>query len=450
MNLSRLISIIFISLLLTLLSACTRHIYGVQEEDWQRLNESERADIILAYQERRLHEERRRAAEEEMRAREMTRQQRAYPEIIYLRLSGGSFYFQGRPYHYHQHALQLMHGETRALTLISMDDQPAHRITLWVRYLNGDVMLGDGQHFLHTLNYRETWHQGDHYKGINLRGGIHLDDMELSIGPKPFNQPPNRNRHAPDCYGKACVESQDEVYQQGHEIGDKERKRASDEMRYAPRVETERLKQERIQQEKAQQEKAQQEKAQQEKAQQEKAQQEKAQQEKAQQEKAQQEKAQQEKAQQEKAQQEKAQQEKAQQEKAQQEKAQQEKAQRKMARQEKAQQKKAQRENAQQEKAQQEKAQQEKAQQEKAQQEKAQQEKAQQEKAQQEKAQQNKAQREKARQEKAQQDKAQREKARQEKAQQEKSKSKDADTDECVARDENSANGKGDLPFCNE
>lgn len=178
--------LILSALLLMLLGGCTRHYYyGVPADDWHRMSEQERLEIIRVYQERRLHEERRRAAEAEIRAREMAQQHPYYPELIYVHLSGGVFLYQGRRYAYHAHDLRLRQGEARVIELVSVDGGSSHRVKLWVRYHEGKVMLGDGRRYLRSFDYRDSWKDEEHYKGIKLRGDLLLDGASMTIGSRP-------------------------------------------------------------------------------------------------------------------------------------------------------------------------------------------------------------------------------------------------------------------------
>jgi hypothetical protein len=279
MNFPRLRLVILMGLLVSVLGGCTHYHYGVREDDWRRMSEQERAEVIRIYQERRLHQERQRAAEAEIRAREMAAHRHHYPEIIYLNLSGGAFIISGQRYSFHQHVFQLRQGETRTLVLVSSHGRYPHRIKIWVRYLDGKVMLGDGRRYLHTVAYRDGWHKGDHYKGIKLRGGVHLDDADLFISSQPLKQ----------------MQRKDEYKDRGQpENG-----------RHLRKYEVERLKQERAKQERAKQERAKQERAKQERAKQERVKQERVKQERVKQERAKQERAKQERAKQDKAKQDK-------------------------------------------------------------------------------------------------------------------------------------------------
>jgi hypothetical protein len=185
--------VIAVVALLSLLSGCTHYIYGVPQDDWRGMSESDRAEVIHTYQERRLYEERRRAAEAEMRAMEIEEQRYAYPELIHLRLVGGVFYFKGRSYQYPHQTFVLRDGETRAMHVISTQDNPRYQVKLLVRYAEGQVMLGDEQRFSHRLKYQKSWGAGEHYKEIKLRGEVQFDELELDISESSFVLPDNRD-----------------------------------------------------------------------------------------------------------------------------------------------------------------------------------------------------------------------------------------------------------------
>ncbi len=318
MRFSSLRFVVLTGLLVTLLAGCARYHYGVREDHWQRMSESERTEVIRIYQERRLHEERRRAVEAEMRAHEMAARRARYPETIYLNLSGGAFIIKGQRYAFHQHAFKLRQGETRTFSLVSRNGQSPHKIKIWVRYQDGEVMLGDGKRYLRTFKYRDDWHKGDHYKGIKFRGNVHIDNVDLFIGPEPF-----RHNQTEDNYqGRSQQENGRPLRR--YEVEVLKRQRAKEERVKQERANQERAKQERANQERAKQERAKQERAKQERAKQERAKQERAKQERAKQERAKQERAKQERAKQERAKQERAKQQRAKQEQAKQEQAKQE------------------------------------------------------------------------------------------------------------------------------
>lgn len=179
-------------LLLAVLGGCTRHYYGVPEDDWHRMSWQERNEIILLYQERRLHEERRRAAEAEIHAEEMAAMRHRYPKQIYLHLSGGVFIYHGKRYSYRAHDFKLQQGQVRKIVLVSMHDDKPHHVKLWVRYHEGKVMLGDGKRYLRSFDYRDSWSEGEHYPGVKMRGALELDQAELYIGAKPRKPKPDR------------------------------------------------------------------------------------------------------------------------------------------------------------------------------------------------------------------------------------------------------------------
>ena len=173
------------SLILLMLSGCARYHYGVHEDDWGRMSQQERNEVIRIYHERRLQQDRRRAAEAEMRAHALAERRHHYPEYVHIRLSGGVFIYHGHRYQYHAHNLHLHQGEVKTIVLVSMDTRTPQRITLRVRYHDGKVMFGDNKRYLHSFDYDDSWKSEKRYTGVKLRGGLQMEGVELIIGEKP-------------------------------------------------------------------------------------------------------------------------------------------------------------------------------------------------------------------------------------------------------------------------
>ncbi len=269
MHFSSLRLVVLTGLLVTLLAGCARYHYGVREDHWQRMSEPERTEVIRIYQERRLHEERRRATEAEIHAHEMAALRARYPETIYLSLSGGAFIIKGQRYAFHQHAFKLRQGETRTLLLVSTHGQSPHKIKIWIRYLDGKVMLGDGKRYLRTFNYRDGWHKGDHYKGIKFRGNVHIDNVDLFIGQEPLRH----NQQERDYRDKSLQDNGRHLRR--YEIEALQKQRAKEEKAKHELARQQRAKKQKAKQQQAKQQRAKQQQAKQQQAKQQQAKQEK-------------------------------------------------------------------------------------------------------------------------------------------------------------------------------
>ena len=197
MNPSRLRLIALIGLLFATLSGCTHYVYGVPRDQWRQMNTYDRAETRRVYELRHPHVEHVYRDDTYMGTGEATASSHHYPQRVYLHLSGGFFVIRGHHYAFQPQAFQLRHGETRELILTSSQSRLPHRVKLWVRYLKGKVMLGDGRRYLHTVAYRDGWHRGEHYRGVRFHGDVHLENANLFIGPRPLSQQPQHGRDIP-------------------------------------------------------------------------------------------------------------------------------------------------------------------------------------------------------------------------------------------------------------
>ena len=76
-----------------------------------------------------------------------------YPGVVYLQLADGSFYYRGRAYRFHQHAIELKRGETKKIVLTGYAGKRPRTVTLFARYDKGKVVFGDGKRILHSIDF---------------------------------------------------------------------------------------------------------------------------------------------------------------------------------------------------------------------------------------------------------------------------------------------------------
>ncbi|GFO64291.1 hypothetical protein M1B72_12700 [Geomonas paludis] len=180
--------------LASLLTACTNYMYGVPQESWDRMSETERVEAIRVYEQeqraRRQAEEeqaRRQAVEREReRARraalERERQERidaihrgegAFGELIRVRLQGGEIKIGDRHHHYQPLTFTIADGETRR---IAVADRKGRETELTVTYAGGALSF-EGLRF----PYDRRWGRGELYTDTGTSGPLALRGVDVFI-----------------------------------------------------------------------------------------------------------------------------------------------------------------------------------------------------------------------------------------------------------------------------
>jgi len=212
--------------LLLALTACTPYLYGVPQDRWDRMSETERVETMRAYerdqQARRLAAEerarrqaleeqaRRQAAEERARqeayerqreqarqaALERERQERierihrgdgAYGELIRVRLQGGIVKLGERRYRYEPLTFTIAEGESRR---IMVSDPQGRSADLNVSYAGGALSL-EGTRF----GYDRSWGQGRLYADAAVSGTPELRDVDLFVEVRDRSSRHERDAH---------------------------------------------------------------------------------------------------------------------------------------------------------------------------------------------------------------------------------------------------------------
>ncbi len=200
-----------------LLTACANTHFGVPEDVWGQMSESERMEAIRGYNERkRLQDEAyqrdtetRRIAqhqaalarqEAELReaalAREAARMQeerirdihegRGRPgDLIRVSLQGGQMFIVGKHRDYAPMAFSLASGESRYIELESDERRQApYRARLLVTYSDGLLLIDGNERRRDSravrLTYQTEWRHGMRYR-LNSEGPLALRDVEVMV-----------------------------------------------------------------------------------------------------------------------------------------------------------------------------------------------------------------------------------------------------------------------------
>jgi hypothetical protein len=190
-----------LTLIIVLLSGCTPMVYGVREETWGSMSETERLQSIDAYRQRQVTYQR---ASEERISRQQLEMQRLqllqadeevrhnarivaiyqhgnrYGDLLRIRLAGGYMLFQGRIAYYQPVVFTLSAGETRLIPVRSHNGQTAR---LQVAYLNGRLLIdGTAQTGLCAqLTFDNGWGSGQIYTGLFSRNSLRLQNVEAYV-----------------------------------------------------------------------------------------------------------------------------------------------------------------------------------------------------------------------------------------------------------------------------
>lgn len=191
----------FLGLLLIvfLLAACVAPgRFGVPEEEWARLTEAQRTEVIRGYNERellreegRLRDAERRAIEARAKAEREQAQERQrlerieairrgeagqWGDLIRVSLQNGEMQLSGKHRPYAPISLTLADGETRTVDIISDESRhTTYRGQLQISYVDGRLTL-DGAH----LVIDPSWRNGRRYV-LDSKGGLNLRGVEAMV-----------------------------------------------------------------------------------------------------------------------------------------------------------------------------------------------------------------------------------------------------------------------------
>jgi hypothetical protein len=187
------LSIVFLVLML-FLTACTPYMYGVPQETWDRMSETQRIEAMGVYE--REQQARRQAAEERARQRAFEREQErarqaevararqerieaihrgegAYGELLRVRLQGGRIRVGDRHHRYEPITFTIADGETRE---IGVADRKGRQVALVVTY-SGGVLSFEGIRF----PYDRSWGRGRVYPETGTSGPLELRGVDVFI-----------------------------------------------------------------------------------------------------------------------------------------------------------------------------------------------------------------------------------------------------------------------------
>lgn len=184
-----------IALVLTLfLTSCVPYMYGVPQEQWDRMSEAERIRAMEVYE--REQQARRQAAEERARQLAYEREQErlrqaelqrvrlerieaihrgegAYGELLRIRLQGGQVKVGDRFYRYEPITFTIADDETREIGAL---DRKGREVVLLVAYSKGMLAL-DGL----RLPYDRSWGRGRLYADTRTSGRLGLQGVDLFV-----------------------------------------------------------------------------------------------------------------------------------------------------------------------------------------------------------------------------------------------------------------------------
>jgi hypothetical protein len=183
-----------IILLMLLLTSCTLYMYGVPQEQWDRMSEPERIRTRELYE--REQQARRQAAEEQARRQAYEREQEqarqaamqrarldrieaihrgegAYGELIRVRLQGGLVKIGDRYYRYEPITFTIADDETRDIAAL---DRNGREVILNVAYSKGALSLAGLR-----LPYDRSWGRGRLYPNTSTAGRLELKGVDIFV-----------------------------------------------------------------------------------------------------------------------------------------------------------------------------------------------------------------------------------------------------------------------------
>lgn len=179
------------------LAACAPYMYGVPQESWDKMSQTERVEAMRVYERneqarrvaaeerartRAIEEQTRRMAAEEQARREARERDRieaiyrgegAYGDLIKVRLQGGVIRIGDRLQRYEPLTFNIANGETRRIEVI---DHRGRVADLTVAYADGAFFL-EGTRF----SYEKGWERGRGYANAGTSRGLELRGADLFI-----------------------------------------------------------------------------------------------------------------------------------------------------------------------------------------------------------------------------------------------------------------------------
>jgi hypothetical protein len=204
-----------LTLLLIVLAGCTATIYGVPQERWDVMSESERIAAMDAYQarqaamqERMREQARQRALAEEARLARETEEARlhqleidaiyrgggTYGDLLRVTLYDGMLKFYGAHQPYNPVSFKLAAGEAKEIQVVS---QRGKRTTMLVSYDGGNLLLDDSPRSHRSqatsLVYDDDWSRGKSYPNLYGKGPLEMRGVSVKV--EIVGTPP-RDHHA--------------------------------------------------------------------------------------------------------------------------------------------------------------------------------------------------------------------------------------------------------------
>lgn len=184
------------------LFSCTPTIYGVSQDNWHTLSESERQQAIKHYQEIEILREKRRIEESKIElAKEKHRQlkleaRQHYVDKVYtgeagvrgdlLRVTifGGQVEMNGKHRHYSPVSLKIVDGEQKTVTF-HHPEKRRYKTEIKITYIDGlltfDEHQGRKRNYSYPIAYEPKWRKGAQYNNINLSKRSHSHAKNISI-----------------------------------------------------------------------------------------------------------------------------------------------------------------------------------------------------------------------------------------------------------------------------
>jgi hypothetical protein len=210
---------IFVVLMMTL-AACTPSIYGVPEDRWETMSESERVAAMEAYaarqealrqqreeqarlkameKEAQLAREAEEAQQRQMRVDAIYRGEGLYGELLRVTLKGGMLQFHGDHKPYHPVSFRIAAGETKAVEIVS---RQGHKARMAAHYDGGNLLLDETPDSRRSnavrLPYEDAWESGATYPRLMAKGPLEFRGVDVTVqvvGRPPRDRNDGRHRH---------------------------------------------------------------------------------------------------------------------------------------------------------------------------------------------------------------------------------------------------------------
>jgi predicted Fe-S protein YdhL (DUF1289 family) len=196
---NRLLFLLVFFVLLLGFSGCTPSHYGVAEEDWQRMNDEDRAVVIKEYNtakrlrtERRLEEEKARQLQEQREMHERNTyidsiysgQRGAFGDLLRVSFKGGKMRFPGKHREFRPFSFKIADRECKKVEFVGIKSHRSTHSSVQVCYEGGTLLIdvaGRGQDYgAGALVYEGEWSKGASYP-MYTDGRAELKNVQVSV-----------------------------------------------------------------------------------------------------------------------------------------------------------------------------------------------------------------------------------------------------------------------------